>query len=272
MLRFDTSSSPLFCIGQVATIARLFISFFLFFYIFYVEADTPRYPLTLSTSEIRQWSGSGFRSVPVVSSLSVSGAYPSSWARSLLRPDRVRVTGVTVYLPGSRTSVGLDIDGPDQLAPIHDFSGDEFPEAGRRAGKHDTLLTDPPQSVMVGNSSPGQQHAIGSSETARVHHVYRGCGCSPGRVAYHSGTALSDAANPLDLRVCRRGPERHSSTIDRAVAVGAPRPTVRRGEPARRREQYRDRGGPARSRRWLHAPHRHFREYHQCDALRQAQL
>ena len=48
----------------------------------------------------------------------------------------IRRTGVTEYLAESRGSLRLDVGGPDHLAPLFGFVGDEFAEFARRARKH----------------------------------------------------------------------------------------------------------------------------------------
>ena len=75
-----------------------------------------------------------------------------------------------------------------------------------------------------------------------------------GRLADRKGANLSDAAGPHRRRFCRRRRNRHRRAPDRPMAVGAARPAIRHREPARRRQQYRDRGGRQCAGRRLHAP------------------
>src|SRR5437868_4398028 len=50
--------------------------------------------------------------------------------------QRFSATGVTEYLAESRGSLRVDVGGPDHLAPLFGFVGDEFAEIGGRPREH----------------------------------------------------------------------------------------------------------------------------------------
>ena len=86
------------------------------------------------------------------------------------------------------------------------------------------------------------------------------------------GAGLSVTAAALDPGLWPRRGARHRRPADRPVAVRAAGAALCDRQPARRRQQYRHRGGRAFGRRWLYAALYHDRERHQHDALREAQF
>src|SRR5262249_11148169 len=51
-------------------------------------------------------------------------------------PILIRGTGVTEYLAGARGSLCLDVEGPDHVAPLLCFAGDELAKVGWRVCEH----------------------------------------------------------------------------------------------------------------------------------------
>ena len=93
-----------------------------------------------------------------------------------------------------------------------------------------------------------------------------------GVVAHRMGASLSDAAGAIDRRLSRRRRERHRRAPDGSMAVGAARPAIHRREPARRRHQYRHRGGRECAPGRLHASSVAGSQRDQRDALRKTQF
>jgi hypothetical protein len=116
-----------------------------------------------------------------------------------------------------------------------------------------SILIACPRSIgreMIQNPG-GERH---ETSPPKLSATRRGRRRGAGHSAIRLGADLSDAAGPNSRRHRRRWRARHPRPLDRAMALRAARPAIRRREPAGRRQQYRDRSGRARGPGRLHAP------------------
>ena len=129
---------------------------------------------------------------------------------------------------------------------------------------------------------------VNSTETNRIFDPGRGRNCMTSRRAAiglfaiglsaivsdrrRIGAGLSDAAGSLGCRISARRRNRHPGAPDRPAAVGKARPAIRDREQARRRQQYRHRGGGQCRAGWLHGAAGQSRQLHQRLALHQSEI